>query len=468
MATVEELAAAGGVTDGPFGSNLKTEHYTDAGPRVVRLQNIGDGVFRDERAHISEKHFARLEKHSVLADDVLVASLGEILPRACLAPPTLGPAIVKADCIRIRAGVAIDPTLLMWALNAPQTRQRVGSSIKGVGRPRINLGELRGVEIPVPPQPEQARIVSAIEEAFSKLSAGEAGLINVRQLLKRTRDAVLASAVTGRLVPQDPTGMPAAKLLVEVGVETIDLPDEAPSIPTGWSWCSMGSLAYDSGYGTSVKCGYEEGGVGVVRIPNIQGGALDLRDLKRAPVGAPIIDDLILTPGDLLIVRTNGSRDLIGRAAPVKEVTGHSFASYLIRFRTRPEVVLVEYLALLLAARWWRDRLEDAAASSAGQYNLSLAKLDPLPVALPPLPEQVRIVAEVERQMSFIEACERSVDAGLEVSAALRRSVLRAAFEGRLAPQDPTDEPASVLLERIQAEQAAVPKPKKRQTRATA
>src|SRR4051812_46437547 len=94
MATVEELATADGVTDGPFGSNLKTEHYTDAGPRVVRLQNIGDGVFRDERAHISEEHFARLEKHSVLAGDVLVASLGEILPRACLAPTNLGPAIV--------------------------------------------------------------------------------------------------------------------------------------------------------------------------------------------------------------------------------------------------------------------------------------------------------------------------------------------------------------------------------------
>jgi type I restriction enzyme S subunit len=80
-----------------------------------------------------------------------------------------------------------------------------------------------------------------------------------------------------------------------------------------------------------------------------------------------------------------------------------------------------------------------------------------LPIALPPLEEQARIVAELERQFSFVDACERAVDAGLARSAALRRSVLKAAFEGRLVPQDPSDEPASVLLERIRAERAAAP-----------
>lgn len=81
-----------------------------------------------------------------------------------------------------------------------------------------------------------------------------------------------------------------------------------------------------------------------------------------------------------------------------------------------------------------------------------------LPVPVAPESEQHRIVAEVDRQMSFIEACESAVDAGLERSAALRRSVLKAAFEGRLVVRDPTDEPASVLLDRIRAERAAAPK----------
>lgn len=97
--------------------------------------------------------------------DVLVASLGELLPRACVAPESLGPAIVKADCIRVRSGAAVVPSLLMWVLNAPQTRERVGESIKGVGRPGINLRDLRALELPIPPLGEQERIVAAIEEA---------------------------------------------------------------------------------------------------------------------------------------------------------------------------------------------------------------------------------------------------------------------------------------------------------------
>ena len=105
-------------------------------------------------------------------------------------------------------------------------------------------------------------------------------------------------------------------------------------------------------------------------------------------------------------------------------------------------------------------------ASGGVQPNLSGALIKEMVVALPPPEEAERIVVEVERQMSFVEACERAVEAGLERSAALRRSVLKAAFEGQLVPQDPTDEPASVLLERIRAERAAAPKAKARRAKA--
>lgn len=90
------------ITDGPFGSNLTSSHYTSSGPRVVRLQNIGDGEFVDAYAHISREHFNVLRLHEVLPGDLLVASLSESPPRACIAPSWLGPAIVKADCIRVR------------------------------------------------------------------------------------------------------------------------------------------------------------------------------------------------------------------------------------------------------------------------------------------------------------------------------------------------------------------------------
>ncbi len=400
-------------------------------------------------------------KHRFRAGQVLYSKIRPYLAKATI-PPYDG--LCSADMYPIDSRIS-ERFLLYWMLSDSFTEAAAAHQGRSV-LPKINQVALNGLPVPIAPLAEQERIVIAIEEAFSKLDAGEAGLRTVRQLLKRTRDAILAAAATGYLVRKDPADTPAAKLLADTGIEGVEPPDAAPSIPAGWAWCRLRSLAHDAGYGTSVKCGYEEAGVGVLRIPNIQGGALDLDDLKRAPSDASIGDHLLLSTGDMLVVRTNGSRDLIGRVAPVTRETGHSFASYLIRYRTRPELVRVEYLALVLAAPWWRRRLESAAASSAGQYNLSLRKLDPLPIVLPPLNEQARILGEVERQMSFIEACERSVDHGLEVSAALRRSVLKAAFEGRLAPQDPTDEPASVLLDRIRAERAATPK--RRRARTTA
>jgi type I restriction enzyme S subunit len=106
----------------------------------------------------------------------------------------------------------------------------------------------------------------------------------------------------------------------------------------------------------------------------------------------------------------------------------------------------------------WFNQLDLRSISDGSNVpQLNHTDIVPLRVPIPPSAEQRRIVAEVERQMSFVDACERAVDAGLARSAALRRSVLKAAFEGRLVPQDPSDEPASALLERIRAERAAAP-----------
>ena len=125
-ANVEQLAAPEprAITDGPFGSNLKTEHYMDQGPRVIRLQNIGDGVYVDAEAHISKEHFERLQNHRVFANDVVIAGFGENPPRSCLIPDTLGPAIVKADCIRFKPHSSVMPKFMNVALNSDPVRKR--------------------------------------------------------------------------------------------------------------------------------------------------------------------------------------------------------------------------------------------------------------------------------------------------------------------------------------------------------
>ncbi len=212
-ASVDQLTAPEphAITDGPFGSNLKTSHYTQSGPRVIRLQNVGDGVFINERAHISTQHYEGLKKHSVA-----VAALGEDLPRACRVPQWVIPAIVKADCIRFRPHPKLDGGYLNLALNAPPTRARVSAIIHGVGRPRLNLTEIKSIALPLPPALEQRRIAV---EASLYLSIVEAIGTQIDNALARSdhlRRAVLAKAFNGYLVEQDPSDEPALVLLERI------------------------------------------------------------------------------------------------------------------------------------------------------------------------------------------------------------------------------------------------------------
>jgi type I restriction enzyme S subunit len=200
-ATVEQLAAPepNSITDGPFGSNLKTEHYTNTGPRVIRLQNIGDGVFVDEEAHISEAHFQRLQKHRVFADDLIIAAFGANPPRSCIVPPAVGPAIVKADCIRFKPHREILTKYLNIALNSDPVGRRTQRMVHGVGRPRLNLAEIKSIVLPVPPLAEQERIVAEAERRMSMIEELEAVTSTGLQRASRLRQSILQQAFKGQL-----------------------------------------------------------------------------------------------------------------------------------------------------------------------------------------------------------------------------------------------------------------------------
>ena len=158
----------------------------------------------------------------------------------------------------------------------------------------------------------------------------------------------------------------------------------------------------------------------------------------------------------MLIVEGNGSPSQIGRMAIWKgDIEDCVHQNHIIRAR------LVGELSAKYAETYWNSptgasEVSKVASSTSGLYTLSVSKVSVLPIPLPPMAEQRRIVAEVERRLSVIRQADATVEASLLRAERLRQSILNQAFSGRLVPQDPDDEPASALLERIRAEREAV------------
>ena len=167
-ASVDQLSADSetAIADGPFGANLKTEHYiASAGFRVIRLQNIGAGTFRDEHcAYIDEERFDRLGRHAVVAGDIVVAGLVDEAIRCCIVPTDIGKAIVKADCYRFAVHADLSAEYVCFYLSSAVAREFASIHHHGLTLTRIGLGNFRSIPVPVPPAAEQRRIVARVVE----------------------------------------------------------------------------------------------------------------------------------------------------------------------------------------------------------------------------------------------------------------------------------------------------------------
>jgi type I restriction enzyme, S subunit len=197
------IPARDGFRDGPFGSNLKTAHYTDSGARVIRLQNIGNNGFLDEhRAYISLSHFETIRAHEAIQGDVIVAALGDgarSAGRACVLPELNTPAVVKADCFRIRPPSTMRSKFLEMGLNSSFVRTQLTSQLRGATRPRVNLEMLRKVLFPAVSIDVQDRAIDQIEALSTEVATLSSTLIVQRQALNALPASLLSSAFRGRL-----------------------------------------------------------------------------------------------------------------------------------------------------------------------------------------------------------------------------------------------------------------------------
>jgi type I restriction enzyme S subunit len=424
---------------GPFGSNLKVSDYRDEGVPLVFVRNIRSKAFNPwDLKYVSEAKAADLRSHRVEQGDVLVTKMGDP-PGDTAIYPLAEQGIVTADCIKLALHPAVDARFVVYALATPAVKGQILRITQGVAQPKMSLARFRsGIQVPLAPRAEQERIVTIIEEQFSRVDAGVTALERAQQNLRRMRAAVLHAAVTGRM-----TSSPGKD-----GVND--------SLPSDWRIVTVGDVAEVSGGITkNPKRRPNRNPIPFLRVANVRRDYLDLDDVHEVEVFDGELERMRLRTGDLLVVEGNGSPDQIGRSALWHgAIDPCVHQNHLIRVRPNDRV-LPEYLNLYWNAPSSMATIQAAASSTSGLHTLSTGKVRSIPVALPPVETQERVVSEAKRQLSFVEALEGELHATAKRSNALRSSILAAAFAGRLVPQDPADEPARVLLESIASGRAA-------------
>lgn len=243
--------------------------------------------------------------------------------------------------------------------------------------------------------------------------------------------------------------------------DTTDLPE----LPEGWVWASVEQISEIQGgiqkqpSRVPVKNKYP-----FLRVANVARGKLKLDDVHEIELFTGELERLALVAGDILIVEGNGSLTEIGRCAIWDgSITNAVHQNHLIRLR--PVGVVSQFIEAWLNSLGGIEKLTELAATTSGLYTLSVGKISKVPVPIAPRMEQEIAMQVLIDNLLILDTQEQSVELSLKQSAAQRQNILRAAFAGQLVPQDPNDEPASVLLARIRAERAAVKKPRGRKTK---
>jgi type I restriction enzyme S subunit len=299
--------------------------------------------------------------------------------------------------------------------------------------PSLAKTDLQQINIPLPPLPEQHRIVAKIEELFSSLDKGIESLKTAQEQLKVYRQAVLKWAFEGKLTNKD----------VKEG-----------ELPEGWKKFKVKELGKvingDRGKNYPSRAHYVESGVPFISAGNIEENRIDTNGLNFITQQKyDALNSGRLKNGDLIYCL----RGSLGKCA-IFNLNMGAISSSLCILRLNNEI-FNQYVFYYLISPFGRDEILKHDNGTA-QPNLSGKSFENYDILLPPLSEQEHIVSEIESRLSVCDKIEESISTSLQQAEALRQSILKKAFEGKLVEQDPNDEPASVLLERIKTEREAL------------
>ena len=418
-----------------------------------------------------------------------IAEKGDIFisVRAPVGPTNVCPekSCVGRGLAAIRGLSGIEPFFILYLMRAYEDElagRGVGTTFNA-----ITGNQLKTFEIPLPPLPEQHRIAAKIEELFTKLDAGINELHKAQSQLKRYRQSVLKAAFEGKLTEawrtEHQDEIEPASVLLErilkrrrekwegeqleqmkakgkmpkddkwkmkykepIALDTSNL----PKLPDGWRWTTVGSISL-------IASGQTPKGINDLdsagEIPFYKISDMNKLGSEKFMRTAEITLDNDEIERLRIHVREQGTVVFPKRGGAIatnkKRILSCPSAYDLNIMGVLPYIVPTDFFYQ------WLLSIDLAALSDGSNVpQLNHKDINPLPFPLPPLSEQQAIISEVESRLSIAEAVEKTITVELKRAEQLRQSILKKAFSGKLVPQDPSDEPPSILLERIRAEKS--------------
>lgn len=361
---------------------------------------------------------------------------------------------------------AIDIRFGYWFL----TFRKLDRLDQSTAIPSLSRDIYSDVSIPLAPLAEQRRIVARVDALFAEIAWGEAALASARKGLGVFRRALLKAAVTGELTrdwraanPPSETGQDllariakqrAAKAPAKGRGRDAAQLDIAglPELPEAWAWTTLGEIGEIVGGATVDKKRkpFDPVTVPYLRVANVQRGHVDLSEVKTIVVERASAEKLRLIVGDLLL-NEGGDRDKIGRGWVWDGVVPNMIhQNHVFRVRLHNQALnpfFVSHYANEMGRRFFIEE----GKQTTNLASISLSKISMLPVPIPPPAETAEILRRVSDALAASADTLAVLDAEAADAARLKQSILKAAFEGRLAPQDESDESASALLARLAA-----------------
>lgn len=367
--------------------------------RLIQLADIGDGYFKDKSSrYVTEDTASRLNCTFLEQGDILIARLPDPLGRACIFP-LKGQYITAVDIAILRIKNRLyNPRYIMYLINSPQFRKSISCYESGTTRKRISRRNLDKIQFNVPDITVQERIVSKIEELFSKLDASVEELKTAKEKLKVYRQAVLKEALT---------------------------PEQ------GWCKCCFSDLmeSVRNGYGKKPD---DMGEYRILRISSVRPGKVELSDFRCNQT--PFKEDDLISENDLLFTRYNGSLEYVGVCACVPQLQEkYAYPDKIIKCTPKlKNPYHSRFLQYSMNQGEARKYIRSKIKTTSGQKGIAGSDIKKVVLWLPELPVQEKIVKMIDEKMSTCDNIEQTIDISLRQAEAMRQSILKHAFKGGL------------------------------------